>query len=41
MTEFYDFGKLIGRGAYSEVFLARDQLRNELCAIKVLERVDR
>jgi serine/threonine protein kinase len=41
VTEFYDFGKLIGRGAYSEVFLARDQLRNELCAIKVLERVDR
>lgn len=40
VTEFYDFGKLIGRGAYSEVFLARDQLRNELCAIKVLERID-
>lgn len=41
VTEFYDFGKLIGIGAYSEVFLARDQLRNELCAIKVLERADR
>lgn len=40
VTEFYDFGKLIGRGAYSEVFLARDQLRNELCAIKVLQRID-
>lgn len=38
VTDFYDFGKVIGRGAYSEVYLARDQQRNELCAIKVLER---
>lgn len=38
VTDFYDFGKLIGRGAYSEVFIARDKSRNELCAVKVLER---
>lgn len=38
VTDFYDFGKLIGRGAYSEVFIARDKQRNELCAVKVLER---
>lgn len=38
VTDFYDFGKVIGRGAYSEVYLARDKQRNELCAIKVLER---
>lgn len=38
VTDFYDFGKLIGKGAYSEVFVARDKLRNELCAVKVLER---
>lgn len=38
VTDFYDFGKLIGRGAYSEVFIARDKDRNELCAVKVLER---
>lgn len=38
VTDYYDFGKLIGRGAYSEVFIARDKARNELCAIKVLER---
>jgi serine/threonine protein kinase len=41
VTDFYDFGRLIGRGAYSEVFLARDQKRSELCAVKVLNRVDR
>ncbi|CAN8066601.1 unnamed protein product [Agarophyton chilense] len=38
VTDYYDFGKVIGRGAYSEVYLARDKQRNELCAIKVLER---
>lgn len=38
VTDYYDFGKLIGRGAYSEVFIARDKSRNELCAVKVLER---
>lgn len=38
VTDYYDFGKLIGRGAYSEVFIARDKARNELCAVKVLER---
>lgn len=38
VTDFYDFGKLIGRGAYSEVFIARDKQLNELCAVKVLER---
>jgi serine/threonine protein kinase len=41
VTDFYDFGKLIGTGAYSEVFLARDQMRSELCAVKVLDRIDR
>lgn len=38
--DFYDKGKLIGRGAYSEVFIGRDKIRNELCAIKVLQRPD-
>lgn len=38
VTDYYDFGKLIGRGAYSEVFIARDKAKNELCAVKVLER---
>lgn len=40
VTDYYDFGKLIGRGAYSEVFIARDKARNELCAVKVLERAN-
>lgn len=40
VTDYYDFGKLIGRGAYSEVFIARDKSKNELCAIKVLERTN-
>jgi serine/threonine protein kinase len=38
VTDYYDFGRLIGHGAYSEVFLGRDKLRNDLVAIKVLER---
>jgi len=38
--DFYDKGKRIGKGAYSEVFLGRDKIRNELCAIKVLQRPD-
>lgn len=38
--DFYDKGKLIGRGAYSEVFIGHDKIRNELCAIKVLKRPD-
>lgn len=40
VADYYDFGKRIGRGAYSEVFIARDQKRNELCAVKVLNRVN-
>lgn len=38
--DYYDKGKLIGRGAYSEVFIGRDKIRSELCAIKVLQRPD-
>ena len=40
VTDFYELGNMIGKGAYSEVLLARDKNRNELCAVKVLERSD-
>lgn len=40
VADFYDFGNMIGKGAYSEVLLAKDKNRNELCAVKVLERSD-
>lgn len=36
--DFYQFGKQIGSGAYSQVLLGRDKIQNTLVAIKVLEK---
>jgi len=38
VSDFYQFGKQIGSGAYSQVLLGRDKVENTLVAIKVLEK---
>jgi serine/threonine protein kinase len=34
----YEIIRVLGRGAYGEVILAKQKIDNELCAIKILEK---
>ena len=34
----YEIIRVLGRGAYGEVILARSKADNEFCAIKILEK---
>lgn len=36
--EDYEIIRVLGRGSYGEVILAKNKSDNELCAIKILEK---
>uniref|UniRef100_A0A7S0ZLE1 Protein kinase domain-containing protein n=1 Tax=Timspurckia oligopyrenoides TaxID=708627 RepID=A0A7S0ZLE1_9RHOD len=38
VEEFYELGKVIGKGAFGSVFIARDRLTGELCVVKVMTK---